>query len=222
MTPNMLLRLAGLAAVVAGGLEALNAILDFVLFPPQQSLIHTSVMSFSQKAATNAWVIQQTVNWTAKIFLLWALVGLYTRQSRQTGALGFIAFLLSFVGITLVFGAIFGYFLLAPDLARVAPAFLDAGPMALSLVARVAFILPFLVALGGILLFGVASWRAKVFPRWAAVLFILMPPLFVVGGLINLPFIGDGAFGAGLVGMGYTLWAEQRELMEHRAVAAVS
>ena len=117
MTPNMLLRLAGLAAVVAGVGEALNAILDFVLFPPQQSLIHTSVMSFSQQAATNAWVIQQTVNWVAKVFLLWALVGLYTRQSRQTGALGFIAFLLSFVGITLVFGAIFGYFLLAPDLA---------------------------------------------------------------------------------------------------------
>src|SRR5262249_34724242 len=170
------------------------------------SLIHASVMSFSQQAATNAWAIQQTVNWVAKVFLLWALVGLYSRQSKETGALGLVAFLLSFVGITLVFGAIFGYFLLAPDLARVAPAFLDAGPAALSLLGLLAFVVPFIVAQVGILLFGVASWRAKVFPRWTAALFILTPLLFVADGFINLPFIADVVFGAALVGMGYFLW----------------
>jgi len=222
MTPQTLLRLTGLAAIVAGALEALNAVLDYLLFPPAQSLIHTSVMSFSQQAATNAWVIQQTVNWVAKVFLLWALVRLYTRQAKQTRVLGFVAFLLSFVGVMLVFGAIFGYYLLAPDLARVAPIFLDGGPTELSLLGRVAFILPFVAAQVGILLFGVASLRAKVFPRWAAALFILTPLLFVVGGFITLPFIGDVAFGAGLMWMGYTLWAEKRELVEQRAVAAMS
>jgi hypothetical protein len=222
MTPYTLLRWSGLAAIVAGTLEALNAVMDFLLFPPRQSLVHASVMSFSQQAVTNAWAIQQTVNWVAKVFLLWALVGLYSRQSNEAGVLGFIAFLLSFVGIALVFGAIFGYFLLAPDLARVAPAFLDGGPTQLSLVGLLAFILPFLVAQVGILLFGVASWRAKVFPRWAAALFILTPLLFVVDSFINLPFIADIAFGVGLVWMGYTLWAEQRQVARQRAVAAVS
>jgi hypothetical protein len=222
MSPHTLLRWSGLAAIVAGALEALNAILDFVLFPPRQSLIHASVMSFSQQAATNAWALQQTVNWVAKIFLLWALVGLYSRQSKETGVLGFVAFLLSFVGLTLVFGAIFGYFLLAPDLARVAPAFLDGGPENLALLALLAFVLPFLVAQVGILLFGVASWQAKVFPRWAATLFILTPLLFVVDGFINLPFVADVVFGAGLVGMGYTLWAEKMASAQQRPVAAVS
>jgi hypothetical protein len=65
------------------------------------------------------------------------------------------------------------------------------------------------VAQVGILLFGVASWRAKVFPRWAATLFILTPLLFVVDGFINLPFIADVVLGAGLVGMGYFLWARK-------------
>src|SRR5215470_5385343 len=139
MTSRDLFRWSGLAAIVAGVLEALNAVLDFLLFPPKQSFIHASVMSFSQQAATSAWAIQQTVNWVAKIFLLWALVGLYSRQSKETGVLGLIAFLLGFVGITLVFGAIFGYFLLAPDLARVAPAFLDGGPTQLSMVGLLAF-----------------------------------------------------------------------------------
>jgi hypothetical protein len=179
-------------------------------------------MSFSQQAATNAWVIQQTVNWVAKVFLLWALVGLYTRQAKQTRVLGFVAFLLSFVGVMLVFGAIFGYYLLAPDLARVAPTFLDGGPTELSLLGRVAFILPFVAAQVGILLIGVASLRAKVFPRWAAALFILTPLLFVVGGFITLPFIGDVAFGAGLVWMGSTLWAEKREPIEQHTLAAMS
>src|SRR5215813_2087232 len=100
MTPHTLLRWSGLSAIVAGVLEALNAVLDFLLFPPKQSLIHASVMSFSQQAATNAWAIQQTVNWVAKVFLLWALVGLYSRQSKETGVLGFAAFLLAFVGLT--------------------------------------------------------------------------------------------------------------------------
>jgi hypothetical protein len=220
MTPQTLLRLTGLAAIVAGALEAMNAVLDYLLFPPAQSLIHTSVMSFSQRAATNAWVIQQTVNWGAKVFLLWALVGLYTRQAKQTRVLGFIAFLLSFVGVMLVFGAIFGYYLLAPDLARVAPAFLDGGPTQLSLVGLLSFVLPFLAAQVGILLFGVASLRAKVFPRWAAALFILTPLLFVVGGFITLPFIGDVVFGAGLVWMGYFLWTEKGEAAPASLAAA--
>jgi len=222
MTPQTLLRLTGLAAIVAGVLEALNAVLDYLLFPPAQSLIHTSVMSFSQRAATNAWVIQQAVNWVAKVFVLWALVGLYTRQAKQTRVLGFIAFLLSFVGVMLVFGDIFGYYLLAPDLARVTPAFLDGGPTQLSSVGLLSFVLPFLAAQMGILLFGVASLRAKVFPRWAAALFILTPLLFVVGGFITLPFVGDVAFGAGLVWMGSTLWAQKQEPVEQRAVAAMS
>src|SRR5262249_33090125 len=161
MSTQTLFRLCGLAAIVAGVGEALNAVLDYLLFPPRPSFIHASVISFSQQAATNAWAIQQTVNWVAKIFLLWALVGLYSRQSKETGLLGFVAFLLAFVGLTLDFGAIFGYFLLAPDLAKVAPAFLDGGPTNLSLLALLAFTLPFLVAQVGILLFGVASWRAK-------------------------------------------------------------
>jgi hypothetical protein len=216
----MLLRWSGLAAVIAGALEALNAVLDFVLFPPKQSLIHTSVMSFSQRAATNAWATEQTVNWVAKVFLLLALVGLYCHQANRAGALGFIAFLLFFVGITLVFGAIFGYFLLAPDLARVAPAFLDGGPTQLSMVGLLAFTIPFLGAQVGILLFGVTSWRAKVFPRWAAALFILTLPLFVIGGFITLPFMGDVAFGAGLVGMGYVLWTEQGAAAPARVASA--
>jgi len=222
MTPQALLRLTGLAAIVAGAFEALFAVLDFLLFPPSQSLslIQTSAMSFSQQAATNAWAVEQTVNWVAKVFLLWALIGLYTRQAKEAGVLGFIAFLLSFVGITLVFGAIFGFFLLAPDLARVAPAFLDAGPTELSMLGRVAFILPFVLAQVGILLFGLASLRAKVFPRWAAALFILAPLLVVVDGFINVPFISDVAFGAGLVWMGYFLWNGRGEARQ--ALAAVA
>ncbi|HEY7347649.1 MAG TPA: hypothetical protein VH599_04970 [Ktedonobacterales bacterium] len=223
MTARTLLCWSGLTAIVAGVLEALFAVLDFLLFPPSQPFIQPSSLSFSQQAATNTWVIEQVVNWVAKVFLLWALVGLYSRQAKETGVLGFIAFLLSFVGITLVFGTIWGYFLLAPGFAKVAPAFLDAGGTQFSLLpGLVGLILPFALALLGFLLFGVASLRAKVFPRWAAVLFILFPPLFVVKGFIPLPSIADIAFGAGLVWMGYTLWAEQRGLARQRAVAAVS
>jgi uncharacterized membrane protein len=223
MTPQTLLRWSGLAAIVAGVLEALFAVLDFLLFPPSQSFIPTSAMSFSQQAATNAWLIEQVVNWVAKVFLLWALVGLYSRQAKEAGALGFIAFLLAFVGVALVFGTIWGFFILAPGLARAAPAFLDSPVTQFSLLpGLVGVILPFALALVGILLFGLASLRAKVFPRWAAVLLIVAPLLQVVKGFIGLPFVADLAFGAGLVWMGYTLWSEKREPAGQRAVAVES
>jgi hypothetical protein len=223
MSTGNLIRWSGLAAIVAGVLEALFAILDFFLFPPIQSFIPTSSMSFSQQAATNAWLIEQVINWGAKVFLLWALVGLYSRQAHRAGVLGFIAFLLTFVGVALVFGTIWGFFILAPGLASAAPAFLDSPVLPSSLFPGiVGLILPFALALVGILLFGLASLRAKVFPRWAAVLLILTSPLQVVQGFIGLPFIADTVFGAGLVWMGYTLWSEQREPVGQHEAAGVS
>jgi len=215
MTTQTLLRWSGLAAIVAGVLEALFAVLDFLLFLPSQP--------FSQQAATNAWLIEQVINWVAKVFLLWALVGLYSRQAKEAGALGFIAFLLAFVGIALVFGTIWGFFILAPGLAKAAPAFLDSPVTQSSLLPGiVGVILPFALALVGILLFGLASLRAKVFPRWAAVLLIVAPLLQVVKGFIGLPFVADLVFGAGLVWMGYTLWSEKREPAGQREVAVES
>jgi hypothetical protein len=212
MTPQTLLRWSGLAAIVAGVLEALFAVLDFLLFPPSQPFIQTSAMSFSQQAATNAWLIEQVINWVAKVFLLWALVGLYSRQAKETRVLGFIAFLLAFVGIALIFGTIWGGFILTPGLARAAPAYLDSTVTQFSLLpGLVGYILPFMLALLGILLFGVASLRAKVFPRWAAILLIVTPLLQVVKSFIGLPFVADMVFGIGLVGMGYALWSEKRE-----------
>lgn len=130
MTARTLLCWSGLAAIIAGGLEALFAVLDFLLFPPSQPFIQPSSLSFSQQAATDAWVIEQVVNWVAKVFLLWALVGLYSRQAKEAGVLGFIAFLLAFVGITLVFGTIWGFFLAgyyALDALLVAPGTLPGG-----------------------------------------------------------------------------------------------
>jgi hypothetical protein len=223
MTARTLLRWSGLAAIVAGVLEALFAVLDFFLFPPSQPFIQPSSLSFSQQAATDAWVIEQVVNWVAKVFLLWALVGLYCRQAKETGVLGFLAFLLSFVGVTLLFGTIWGGFILTPGLAKAAPAYLDSTVTQFSLLpGLVGYILPFVLALLGILLFGLASLRAKVFPRPAAVLFILTPLLQVAQSFIGLSFLADIAFGAGLIWMGYTLWAEQREVARQRAVAVVS
>ncbi len=71
----------------------------------------------------------------------------------------------------------------------------------------------------GYILFGVATMRAGVLPRWSGLLLIIGVAFSMAEGS---PFgrtlshvivtIGHVVFGLGLAWMGYALWSEQREL----------
>jgi hypothetical protein len=74
-----------------------------------------------------------------------------------------------------------------------------------------------LVVLGfslGYILFGVATMRAGVLPRWSGLLLIVGVSLFMISEaplfdrtLSHLIVtVGDGVFGLGLAWMGYALW----------------
>jgi hypothetical protein len=72
----------------------------------------------------------------------------------------------------------------------------------------------------GYILFGVASMRAGVLPRWAGLMLIIGSSFFLisetglVGGTLShvIVTVGDVMFGLGLAWMGYTLWSEKRDL----------
>jgi hypothetical protein len=105
-------------------------------------------------------------------FLLLALglIGIYSHQLAAAGILGLAGFLVAFLGTVLSAGAAWTLFLIAPKVAPLVPTFVEI-PW---------FELAFLLFALGWLLFGVATLRALVFPRAAAVLVIIGAVLIAV------------------------------------------
>jgi hypothetical protein len=108
--------------------------------------------------------------------LLLALTGLYLRQAESAGKLGLIGYLVAFLGTLLVAGDWWFESFIAPQIAAVAPQVMT-GAITGSMVVGAAATFG-LFALGWTL-FGVATFRANVYPRPAAV-------LLIIGGVVGI------------------------------------
>lgn len=194
MSISNLIRWSGLSALVGGALLVVYDALNAALFPSEHG---GDVMT------TSLWFIVQILGLIALILIVMGLVGLYARQSEQTGTLGLIAFITAFSGTLMTFGLLWGEPFLGPFLSEMAPGVLEAEPEG-SLVAGV-FLSLVLLTLGW-LLFGLASLRAGVLSRGAAVLLIVGAVLFFVLSFLEWPF-GSSILGAAVAWMGYGLWS---------------
>jgi hypothetical protein len=207
MNTRNLIRWAGLSAVVAG--------LCFVvvgLFHPPNILSSVS---------TSQWVIVHAVAIAMSVFGLFGITGLYARQAHAAGWLGLAGYLLFSLWLVLILAFTFFEAFILPLLATEAPKFVEGflgiasrHPSAMNLGA-----LPALFALLGLgyvlggLLFGIATFRAGILPRWAAGLLAVGAVAPIV--LMQLPHPLDRTLavpmGIALAWLGYALWSERRE-----------
>ncbi|MCH7777906.1 MAG: hypothetical protein IH878_15450 [Gemmatimonadetes bacterium] len=127
------------------------------------------------------------------LLLLLALIGLYVRQARKAGALGAIGFLLAFIA-TALWASLF-----------YADAFYGGPPQEVTAV----FFAAYLSFPLGYLLFGIATMRAGMLPRWGALLLAVGAVLlnFLVPVSVVLAAIGFAMFGAAFLWLGYALWS---------------
>ena len=149
------------------------------------------------------------------------MAGLYARQVEESGWLGLVGFLLFTVWMTLSSGFSFVEAFILPGLATVSPAFI-AGWMGMFIGAPSAVdlgILPMLwnisgpIYILGPVLFGIATFRARVLPRWAGALLALNAVLVPVGALVPFEYqlkMIMLPMGLALAWLGYALWAERR------------
>jgi hypothetical protein len=205
MSTINLVRWSGLASLLAGVLYALGALLH----PVGEDL--ASITSPS-------WVPSHLVYWVSAILMLFSLVGLYARQADKTGWLGLVGFLLALMGTAFVGTIFFISSTIPPLVAAGSPAIFE------QVMTPPAFAVPVLVVgfILGYILFGVATMRAGIFPRWSGLLLIIGVSLFMISEMP--PFdralshlivtIGDVLFGIGLAWMGYALWSEKREVVK--------
>jgi len=160
MSSSNLLRLSGLAAVLAGVLLTIGDLLSL-----------TEPENLSEAATTASFAFTYLLYLLGTVLVLVGLVGLYVRQSEAAGILGLVSFLVAFLGTALLLGAVWAQLFVAPFLATEAPAALNTEPTG---TLALGFALTFLITLPlGWLLFGIATLRARVYPRAAAIVVII-------------------------------------------------
>lgn len=215
MSTTKLIRWSGLALMLGGIALAVH----YLTHPPGET---------AQYAFYPLWVPSHWLGGIALMLIPLGLMGLYARQWEKAGLLGLIGFVLTYVGCTLSAGAsIFLSVGVVPFLAaRGMDSLVDPkGPLFTSSAMQLAVGLGALSLLLGLLLFAVATLRARVLPRWGAWLVILTIPLGVVA-LVFILFIGTspslqgigqtligGVLGLGLLAWGWALWSEKGEVV---------
>lgn len=208
MSPTTLFRLSGFALLTALPLQ----VLGFLLHPPSEQ-----VAAILQPTYGPAHLIL-FVSW---LLAMLGLVGLYTRQAERAGGLGVVGFVLT------VFAAAYHFYLLlyetyaTTQLARdeATQHLIGDGPMAHGAGALGPLGFALILAFP---LFGVATLRAGLFPRWSGWLQIASLPVMVLGMLL-MPPDGPAPLGTmattpiawlyiilflGYAWAGYDLWAD--------------
>jgi hypothetical protein len=155
-------RVEGGLAAIAGGLLVVVAAIVGWLF--------VDFENFAVAAATGTYILVALLFLLGAILVLGGLVGLYARQSEEAGSLGLVGFLVTFLGMALVVGASWESTFTEPALAQLAPELLAQDPPGW---VAFGFTLTYVLASLGWLLFGVATLRAGVYSRAAAILLVL-------------------------------------------------
>lgn len=182
-------RWGGLAAVLAGALLLVSDFLEFFVL---------GFGSFGANATAGEYAFVAGFFLLTALLCLLGLVGLYAGHAEAAGRLGLFAFLVAFVGTTLATGVFWAQEFFAPLVAGVDPEALDSGRAEwLNLGFAASF---FLFVLGWVL-FGASTLRARVHPRWAAVL------LMVGAVLVVFPLPASSVvFGAAVIWLGLSLF----------------
>lgn len=202
IAPTNLTRSAGLAAVAAGAIfigVQLN-------HPPLDAASVTST----------EWVVRSSLKVLMAALALVGITGMYLYQVRKMGALGLAGFMLFAANYLLIVSTSFVAAIVLPAIADTSPTYVENVLVAASghhppgdtgSLYAVLLLGGFLYVTGG-LLFGIALYRARVLPRWAAV-------LLAVGGLAaaGLSLLPDPWFrllaipnGIAMIALGYWLW----------------
>lgn len=203
VTTPKLIRWAGLSAVVAG-------------------IIFTTIQPTHPSINTSAFIIITSFKTSISIFGLLGITGLYARQVEETGWQGLVGYLLLTIYYAVQMCISFIEPTVLPLLTTTAPTFVESMlqlssgtgvPTNLGSLTNVYSLASILYVLGS-MLFGIATFRARILPRGAAALFAVSGPL--AGTMFTLlPYqlvqLTSIPIGFAMIWLGYALFSERRE-----------
>jgi len=206
VTAPKLIRWAGVSAMVAG-----------IIFAGIQPIHPPDVLA---SVNTSAFIIITSLKTAMCLFGLFGVAGLYARHIEETGWLGLAGYLLLTIFYAVQMCFAFAEPLILPLLTTVAPTFVESvmgmssgagGPMNLGAFEVVYHSVSVLYLLG-LLLFGIALFRARILSRWAAGLLAVSGPLAIIMSLLphQIARLAAMPMGVALIWLGYALWSERR------------
>jgi len=191
-----------------------------ILYIAIQAIHPLDVLS---SVTTPKWAITHYLSIVMDILAMLGIAALYARQVEKSGWLGLAGYLLFslFWAISVAFHFVEAF--IEPPLATEAPKFVTgivgmvaghASEMNLGALPAIYMLTGIVGYVLGGLLFGIATFRAGILPRWAGGLLALGTILPVLlSSVVHHPF--DRLFavpvGLGLAWLGYALWSERRE-----------
>jgi hypothetical protein len=190
----------GLASITAGGLILINQLSQLIL-----------PLTISE----SSWDATQSLRFglalVAMFILLLALTGLYWGQAHVIGGLGLVGYLTAFLGTLLVAGDWWYETFITPVLMDRVPELLEEAPSGSILLGAA---VTSAVFAAGWLIFGISSYRARIFPRGASILMML-------GGLVGAGTLLIGfqiplALAVGWIGL-WLIRSGSRELQPARS-----
>lgn len=206
LTGHSLIRLAGLSAVLAG-----ICYVGVGVFHPAN--VPSSV-------TTAPWVAAHLLACATCVFGVLGMAGLYARQAVKSGWLGLVGFVMLSLWLVLIMGFSFVEAFILPQVGTVTPAFVEGwmgmfngtpSTVNLGVLPMLWTLSAPLYILGGVS-FGVATFRARILPRGAALLLAAGTAVAPVAGLLPLAAQPKTAIpvGLALAWLGYALLTERR------------
>jgi hypothetical protein len=189
---SSLVRWGAIGAVIAGVAWAVSDIYALLLPGEGEGPI----------GSTSSYLIE-SADALAEVGMLAALVGLHVVQARSLGRFGLAGFAVAFVGTALVLVSTLWAIVLLDRFGETVPGVL--------------FGLGLLGLLVGFVLFGIATFRARVLPRWSGVLLVAYPLLLIAGFPVEGPLILVGLL---WLALGYALWTQRAQQLRQRPVSS--
>lgn len=206
MSTDNLMRLAGLCSILAGTCYVLVGLFH----PPNLASSVTSAR----------WQVVHVLACAMVFFGLLGMAGLYARQAVKSGWLGLAGYVFFSLWLVLIMGFSFVEAFILPHVASTTPAFVQAwvgmfagpkGNFDIGVLPTIWTLTGFVYILGG-LLFGIATFRAGILPRWAGALLAIGTVLAPIASQLpnaSQPKVAVPV-GVALAWLGYALWSEQR------------
>ncbi|MGH8986035.1 MAG: hypothetical protein ACRDY6_19470 [Acidimicrobiia bacterium] len=119
-------------------------------------------------AGDAAFYVPASAAFGSAVLLGLGLVGLYLRQEERFGAFGAIGFVIALLGTIAAAGGQWTYVFVVPHFAPAVPEMINESTGSV----LAGFVLSYAVLALGWILFGLATLRAGIFPRWASLLVV--------------------------------------------------
>jgi hypothetical protein len=164
-------RFGAWAAMVGGMAVVVSVLLAWLVVPYER-------LGITEAYLTTSYSVSSGLRLLGFVLLVWGLIGIYGPQSRAAGTFGLWTFVFVFLATALAVGNVWAEVFVYPTLAQIAPDMLsgagfetEAAYMSTGL--SISYPLFFL----GLILFAAATFWARVYPRWIAVLLVVSVPV---------------------------------------------